>query len=413
MNQHDNNQDPNSTHTPAPTHRPGLRAIWHNLHFTRLQLLVLLGLLGLMALSSYAGRMHLRQSMERNLMQERDARAIEAATHGEERQRLEAEMDDAVARMRQAEVNQRRMEEERRQEEEERSRQVDEFHNQLDEIRKEALLEFKQAAVRCRNEIKAANDRARHGEEFDAAVAESMQSFSGIWRAVCMAGMKTADQFGSGTRLDDHIVAGLEPLLNHGDAHQVELAAIMERHHHQMAEIHNRLALREVELMLEFGATAGLTAADLRLDLQQWRHSLAAVRAYAGRAQSATVAVALELVMLGVAVEALRRAVARAGTRAAASATTAGTVAAADGPSPVGKVLGGAVIVGGAIWTVSDVWKARQAAAEVEPRLRRDTSRALRDMRRQAEEEIQQGFRFYLEHLGVEPAARTPWKSGG
>ena len=70
------------------------------------------------------------------------------------------------------------------------------------------------------------------------------------------------------------------------------------------------------------------------------------------------------------------------------TATMAGMSAVADGPLPIGDVIGAIIAVGGTVWTVCDIYQAAHAMIQLEPTMDRLLQASLQKLEQDAFQRI-------------------------
>ncbi len=195
---------------------------------------------------------------------------------------------------------------------------------------------------------------ARFSGEAEACAQQAARPFQGFGNVSNCIYMGGKDQVFGGHRLPDYISASMQPAtdLLHDAERQVgnQLEALRQR---SLARA-NRFISR----------TLSATAA-ARLEPAALGCSPAEVGKLAGQANqvcsheiTAALTLAMEAIFLKANYAAIRQVVERLIEREAASLTAAGVAALADGPLPIGEIIGACVVVGGAAWTAWDVRKA-------------------------------------------------------
>jgi len=149
------------------------------------------------------------------------------------------------------------------------------------------------------------------------------------------------------------------------------------------------LKLRENHLRCSVALAAELRAETVRRDgteaaperlLRLFRAGAGATVACHTARTGALLGTALELLLLKSSFRAAAKLFAAAAARFGSSIGSAGICAAADGPLPVGDIVGGLLVIGGGLWTAYDLYEAFHA---LPPRMERELLAGIDDAERQ------------------------------
>ena len=168
------------------------------------------------------------------------------------------------------------------------------------------------------------------------------------------------------------------------------------------------LKLRLEERRLQYGVEVAQACRNAGIELEQPDADLKALTASLERSFGVTrelhistvmaaVSGIVEAVFLKTTLATLRGVLAKAIAKLAGSGTTGAICAAADGPLPIGDVIGAVLAAGGLAWTAYDIYEACEILPEqLRTELRTGIDSAERELRRQAESEADRLTDAYL-----------------
>ena len=121
--------------------------------------------------------------------------------------------------------------------------------------------------------------------------------------------------------------------------------------------------------VVAFGGTGGEASGRLELDEKSFSQMLAHQQQLTMEVAGASVAAALETALIGTTIQSVRTLAAAAIARLTGTVAAAGTSAVADGPLPIGDIVGAIIAVGGTVWTIWDIRNAARAMAQLQPKI--------------------------------------------
>lgn len=168
------------------------------------------------------------------------------------------------------------------------------------------------------------------------------------------------DKFDNGNRTGDSIKRDLESDFYRGlyaahDAVNIRLVEFLKRAEAERTAFSRKLGveLDSIELPGDEAFKEMLTNGGDRIDKSK-------SKLFEGQ-RDATISVAIEAAGIRFTISTVSRILGRAAARMAGSAVFGGGAALADGPIPVGDIIGGAVVLGSTAWCAYDIYKASDA----------------------------------------------------
>ena len=195
-----------------------------------------------------------------------------------------------------------------------------------------------------------ADARAEVANKADIAT----QPFRGFGNATGCAAMGAKDKLCGGQELQDHIRRSLAPatdMLN--STREKILIEIATARLNSIARANNYR-----KEALQFAHDAGMDPALIDMKLPAIGEMANTLDHAIDKTISAEIGVSLELIFIKPTIEILMKVLEQAIATAAGTAGAAGTACVADGPLPIGDIIGAAIVLGGAVWTAHDVWQA-------------------------------------------------------
>jgi len=199
------------------------------------------------------------------------------------------------------------------------------------------------------NDILAAARKEVSGKT-DAAT----QPFRGFGNATSCAAMGAKDKLCGGHELQDHIRRSLEPatgLLT--STREKILVQIASARQNSMARVNDYR-----KETLQFARDAGMSPNELDTGLPAIGEMAKTLDHSVDQTISAGIGVSLEVIFIRSTITILVSVLEPAIATAAGTAGAAGTACVADGPFPIGKIIGATIAVGGTAWTAKEIWQA-------------------------------------------------------
>ena len=197
--------------------------------------------------------------------------------------------------------------------------------------------------------------------------AQATAPFLGFQNTAGNVWMLTCDKVRGSHHLEDRATLALRPALRSHAELAAKICSELQQLEYTMCESDNRYRKQ----VLAVGAKAGISPGKLTMDDQSFQAMLQTQRRTTLEVAGASVATAIELVLIRSTVESFQVLAAVAIGRLSGTATVAATAAVADGPFPVGDVVGGIIAVGGSAWTIWDIRKATEAMHNLQPTIQR------------------------------------------
>ena len=178
--------------------------------------------------------------------------------------------------------------------------------------------------------------------------------FRGFYNATSCAAMGTKDKLRGGHELQDYIQHSLEPAT-------VLLSSAREKILVQMMGARQNALVRANHYRketLQFARDAGISPTELDAGLPAIGAMAETLDHSVNQTIAAGIGASLELVFIRSTITILMSVLEPAIATAAGTAGAAGTACVIDGPSPVGKIIGATIAVGGSAWTAKEIWQA-------------------------------------------------------
>lgn len=203
--------------------------------------------------------------------------------------------------------------------------------------------------------VEAILDRAREvaGERAKESAAP-MQGMGNVAKCIWMG---TQDKVSGGSRLDDHIAAAMAPATNLMVDTRSDLQVTLDAFHQSTLA---RLNDFEKE-SLQIAAREGVQLADLDLDEKTFGRHYRAAEDLVRKSAVSVFASALEVALIRTTAGQVVRLLAPLIGRLAGTATVSGGSVLADGPLPIGDIVGAVIALGGTVWTAVELQQAVQA----------------------------------------------------
>lgn len=232
---------------------------------------------------------------------------------------------------------------------------------------------------------------AARGQVSGKAAAATLP-FRGLQNAAGCAAMGAKDKLSGGHELQGHIRRSLEPatglLKSTRDKVLIEIATSRQN---SLARANNYR-----KETLQFAETAGIDLAALRIKQSGVGEMAKAVDAAIAATISAEIGASLELLFIKPTMNILLRTLGPAIASAAGTLGAAGTACVADGPLPVGDIIGCVIALGGTAWTAHDIWKAvdenNRLPGKIEALLRQQLD-ALDETSARVLDQLEEGYR--------------------
>lgn len=203
-----------------------------------------------------------------------------------------------------------------------------------------------------RNAIAGILAEARKEVSSKADVAT--QPFRGFGNASSCAATGAKDKLCGGQELQNHIRRSLEPAtgLLHSTREKI-LVEIATTRQNSMARANDYR-----KETLQFARDAGMDPTLIDMKLPAIGEMAKRLDHAIDKTLSAEIGVSLELIFIKPTIKILMKVLGRAIATAAGTASAAGTACIADGPLPIGDIIGGTIVLGGSVWTAHDIWQA-------------------------------------------------------
>ena len=186
---------------------------------------------------------------------------------------------------------------------------------------------------------------------------------------------------GRGTHhFQDRAVEALQPALCGQAELAWKIAAELKELDYTMSAADNRFR----QQVLQLGAKAGFPPSELTLDDKAFQEMLQTQRHATVQVAGASVATAMELVLIRSTVESFRALASAAIARLSGTAASAGTAAVADGPLPIGDIVGAIIAIGGSAWTIWDIRHAAEEMHKLQPTIQAQILAAARKLEQDA-----------------------------
>jgi hypothetical protein len=177
-----------------------------------------------------------------------------------------------------------------------------------------------------------------------------------VWMVAC-------DKVRGTHHFQEHVIAADQPAL----AWQAEVRGRMAA---ELAQLEQRMGAADNgfrQAVLDFSKQAGAAAPVLELDEEGFRKMLEAQKHLTAEVLGASMAAFIEALFIRTTIETICHVAGVAIGRLSQSAALAGACAFADGPLPIGDIIGVVIAVGGSVWTIYEIRQAAQAMSQLQP----------------------------------------------
>lgn len=210
--------------------------------------------------------------------------------------------------------------------------------------------------------------------------ANAAAPFLGFRNTAGNVWMMTCDKVRGTSHLQDRATLALRPALRSQSDLVAKISSELQELEYTLCESDNRYRKQ----VLAFGAMAGLSPGELTLDDKSFQEMLQTQQRATLEVAGASVATAIEVALIRSTVESFRVLASVAIGRLSGTAVAAGTAAVADGPLPIGDVVGAIIAVGGSAWTIWDIRKAAEAMHNLQPTIQRQILAGSQKLEREA-----------------------------
>jgi hypothetical protein len=234
------------------------------------------------------------------------------------------------------------------------------------------------------------------GESMKHVAEVSTQSaapFQGVKNLTYCVYMMTEDKLLGTDMLQEHMVDALQPVITLNVDTRNRLLAVMEV---LRVELESNLNQYRTEV-LQLTESAQVPAGSLRLD--QMNVILSELDAYMGDAGNAYIVVGIEAIAAKSIYKVIKSGLSVVAKRLATTGVAAGTAAAVDGPSPIGKVVGAVIAVGGVAWTGWDVYALSRQNQNLPDEIASHVEQSLQSLQEQSLQWMQQAHQAYQQQL--------------
>ena len=268
--------------------------------------------------------------------------------------------------------------------------QLDTAH---DSYRRDCLKLQQEFRGSLRSAVASDYGRARHGVE------PSVRALSGFWACVKMCCKAVKDQVSDTNEFAETFQEVIrEPIL-------APCASANRTADDQLQTLKLRLEERRLQYAVEVAEVCRTAIVEIKrpdADLKSLEASLGKSLEVTRELQMSTITAAvgavMEVVFIKSTITTLRSVLGTAIAKLAGSSAAGIACAAADGPLPIGDVIGGALATIGLLWTAHDIYEACKVLPdELRTELRKGIDTAERELCKQAESEAERLTKAYLE----------------